>query len=156
MRDRDIEREREREIDSSRLTLKLWMQGEWEGGVEEEEPEWISSSDSPAAEDPDSEECEEEQPNLQEIAAVVLQDIQEREQFARVVARAGGIEPGRVVPAPEPQRRTSQSPREREETVGDSETLSGRKKEEAGPGKGRTTKSKRAGAGVPPQYPCCS
>ena len=76
------------------------MQGEWEGGVEEEEPEWISSSESQAAAvDPDSEESEEEPPNLQAIAAVVLQDIREREQFARIVARAGGVEPGRE-PAP--------------------------------------------------------
>ena len=87
------------------------MQGEWEGGVEEEEPEWISSSESQAAVDPDSEESE-EPPNLQAIAAVVLQDVREREQYAQIVARAGGIEPGRR-PAPEPRARGRAQERER-------------------------------------------
>ena len=85
------------------------MQGEWEGEVEEE-PEWISSSDSDAA-DPDSESGE-SPPNLQAIAAVVLQDVREREQYAQIVARAGGIEPGRR-PAPE-QPRARERAQERE------------------------------------------
>ena len=76
------------------------MQGEWEG--EEEDAVWISSSESPAADQEVSpEESEEEEgPDLQAIAAVVLQDQREREEFARRVARAGGIEPARIQPAP--------------------------------------------------------
>ena len=79
------------------------MQGEWE---REEEAEWISSSESPAAEQEgeESQEESEEEPDLQAIAAVVLRDQREREDFARRVALAGGIEPARIRPAPPPQR----------------------------------------------------
>ena len=84
------------------------MQGEWEG----EEAEWVSSSESPAAEqegENSPEESEEEEPDLQAIAAVVLQDQREREEFARRVARTGGIEPARIQPAPVQERAVIQA-----------------------------------------------
>ena len=119
------------------------MQGEWEGGVVEEEPEWISSSESQAAADPDSEESE-ESPNLQAIAAVVLQDVREREQYAQIVARAGGIEPGRR-PALEQPRAERASAGEREETIGDCAALQGGEKTKARASACRATESKGTG-----------